>query len=696
MNKTGFEKVVQTLKLYHRISKDDFNSNKGNILLRSYVDLLPNDGVLKHMTNANTTFLIGKKGTGKSTIIAAAEETLRNKDAHLLSYVNAKTIFENVNNLGSFSEGSKYLNKKEAHQILLVQTFINELCKDLIEEMGKSKNWFSELIHKDHAFKSAVESLKTRAKIKLTTELDITKIQKISSSNSKKSELSAEMSAGNSGVNAFGDVKDQINQGEKMSQTFTQYLDINGLIEEILLVIKASKKDKLYIYIDDYSELAYDDIKLFMDTLLAPLYFSGEKKIVLKIAGYPNRIYYGNLDTNKYDVLNIDAYDIYGKINGINSLKSKTVDYTRRILNNRASLYTNGHIEQFFNLNSDVVMDDYYEMLSRASMGIPRILGNILDKCLSDSISYDKAITKTVINDASREHYEDATSQYFHKVLASKDLSNNQSFDEKADILVQKEIIENLIKKAQKLKIQLGKTSNKFFQQLEEVPTGHFTVDNKDELFLKTLEFNGYIYKVGETASKEGSKIGDNATLNLYAFDYGLCLKNKIVYDKGKGVPNKFYQQRGLNFTSDIYQTIHTNKYIECDKGHTFDMNMLQTLQTFGMRCPECLNKEIISDCKVKFNDKIVKDVTDETNNAIWTTVELDILLAIRQLNEDKNHKGNVTANLIEKIIDISSRSIGQHCKSLSRGNYVIRAEKNPYLYKLTEDAIVRLKAQNL
>ena len=91
-----------------------------------------------------------------------------------------------------------------------------------------------------------------------------------------------------------------------------------------------------------------------------------------------------------------------------------------------------------------------------------------------------------------------------------------------------------------------------------------------------------------------------------------------------------------------------------------------------------------------------LKDVTDETNNAIWTTVELDILLAIRQLNEDKNHKGNVTANLIEKIIDISSRSIGQHCKSLSRGNYVIRAEKNPYLYKLTEDAIVRLKAQNL
>ncbi|MCP9334573.1 hypothetical protein [Lentilactobacillus hilgardii] len=49
--------------------------------------------------------------------------------------------------------------------------------------------------------------------------------------------MSAEMSAGNSGVNAFGDVKDQINQGEKMSQTFTQYLDINGLIEEILLVI---------------------------------------------------------------------------------------------------------------------------------------------------------------------------------------------------------------------------------------------------------------------------------------------------------------------------------------------------------------------------------------------------------------------------------------------------------------------------
>lgn len=696
MNQTGFEKIVETLKLYHRISKDDFNSKKENILLKSYVDLLPNDGVLQHMTNSNTTFLIGKKGTGKSTIIAAAEEKLRSKDDYLLSYVNAKTIFENVNNLGSFGENTNYLDKKEAHQILLVQAFINELCKDLIEEMNKSKNWFSELLYKDHAFKSAVDSLKIRAQKKLTSELDITKINKISRNISEKNELSAGISAGNSGLDASGNIKDQVNKGEKRSQTFTQYLDINSLIEEILSVIKASNKKKLFIYIDDYSELTYDDIQLFMDTLLAPLYFAGEKKIVLKIAGYPNRMYYGSLDTNKYDVLNIDAYDIYGTINGVNSLRSKITDYTKRILDNRASLYTNGDIEQFFNLNGEIVMDDYYEMLSRASMGIPRILGNILDKCLSESISYNKAITKTVINDASREHYEDATSQYFHKVLASKDLSNNQSFDEKADILVQKEIIDNLIKKAQKLKVELGKTSNTFFRQLEEVPTGHFTVDNKDEIFLKTLEFNGYIYKVGETASKEGSKVGDNATLNLYAFDYGLCLKNKIVYDKSKEIPNKFYQQRGLNFTSDIYQTIHTNKYIECDKGHKFDMNMLQTLKAYGMKCPECIKKETISECKVKFNDTIIKSVTDETNNAIWTTVELDILLAIRELNKDKSYNGNVSAKLIEKFIDISSRSIGQHCKSLSKGNYVIRIGGNPYLYNLTEDAIVRLDAQKL
>ncbi len=44
-----------------------------------YTDLLPNNQVFKMCFSDNTTFLIGRKGTGKSTIILKLEKEYRKK-----------------------------------------------------------------------------------------------------------------------------------------------------------------------------------------------------------------------------------------------------------------------------------------------------------------------------------------------------------------------------------------------------------------------------------------------------------------------------------------------------------------------------------------------------------------------------------------------------------------------------------------
>jgi predicted AAA+ superfamily ATPase len=90
--KDGFFDAVESLKKYRRA---DLIDQRGRSLLKElYTDLLPNDYILKKSLKENTTFLIGRKGTGKSTIFLRLEQELREKTGYLPCYMDVKTIYE--------------------------------------------------------------------------------------------------------------------------------------------------------------------------------------------------------------------------------------------------------------------------------------------------------------------------------------------------------------------------------------------------------------------------------------------------------------------------------------------------------------------------------------------------------------------------------------------------------------------------
>jgi predicted AAA+ superfamily ATPase len=65
-DKDNFYNAIESLKKYRRA---DLLDEKGkNLLEILYTDLLPNDHILKKSIRENTIFLIGRKGTGKSSI----------------------------------------------------------------------------------------------------------------------------------------------------------------------------------------------------------------------------------------------------------------------------------------------------------------------------------------------------------------------------------------------------------------------------------------------------------------------------------------------------------------------------------------------------------------------------------------------------------------------------------------------------
>jgi len=67
--KDNFYLMVDSLKKCRRANLSDINDDE-DIIEELYVDPLDNDFVLKSSLRPNTTILIGRKGTGKSTIIA--------------------------------------------------------------------------------------------------------------------------------------------------------------------------------------------------------------------------------------------------------------------------------------------------------------------------------------------------------------------------------------------------------------------------------------------------------------------------------------------------------------------------------------------------------------------------------------------------------------------------------------------------
>lgn len=93
-DKTNFFIMVDSLKKCRRADLSDINEDE-NIIEALYTDPLESNWVLKSCLTPNTTILIGRKGTGKSTIIARIQhEIMAKKNKTEISTSESKIFFE--------------------------------------------------------------------------------------------------------------------------------------------------------------------------------------------------------------------------------------------------------------------------------------------------------------------------------------------------------------------------------------------------------------------------------------------------------------------------------------------------------------------------------------------------------------------------------------------------------------------------
>ena len=184
---------------------------------------------------------------------------------------------------------------------------------------------------------------------------------------------------------------------------------------------------RLYLILDDYSEIDQDSLRMFCDLIVNTLNNTSDNYIKLKISAYPGRVELGELDRQKIDIRYLDYYQLY--VNDKRTdMEKAAVNYTQRIIENRLKIFTQHGIDYYFDTEKASV-EEYCTYLFRMTLNVVRHLGLILDYAQEYSIARNEKITMVVLNEASKRFYNERLSLFFEEGKSAQ-----MAYDERVEI----------------------------------------------------------------------------------------------------------------------------------------------------------------------------------------------------------------------------------------------------------------------
>ena len=508
MNKKNFLAVSDSLRQYRRAELKDFDKDLGNgpAIDLLYTDPLPSNAILEQVLSSNTTFLLGRKGTGKSTIFAEAQSVIRKKGDSLSIYLDVKAIHDLIGNLNVPVNEINNISESVLSEHYLRKTFLGEVLSQILSELSdtsKKLNIWEKLKGRKAEMSKAMEQFEGLQKEVRKGKLDSTEIPILQFMSKKKHdqikhkehlddhcELIGE--ASNAGLKVVNGYK--INNFEELLSDNEMYQDYSDavlhsfpfseILEKIKLYLQKIKMNKLIIFFDDFSEIGYLDQRLFVDVVLSPLNNSSDEKIKIKVAGYPGRVYFGKIDPGKVDIIYLDFYKLY-KDADIQTIERRSIEYTKRLLFKRFDAFKL-KIEDYF--DSQIDMDEIVRLIFECSFNVPRIMGFILNYCYNDRISQDLRINTTAIKLAAQKYYETVIKQYFERLNRFA----LEPFERKLDRHIQEELLNTIVAEVRNIrkKIITNEIGGKYFEGINNPPASHFSISRDLENILASLEFN--------------------------------------------------------------------------------------------------------------------------------------------------------------------------------------------------------------
>ena len=661
----GFRAASQSLKLYRRAELEDELHQK-TLIKDLYVDPLPAEHIFRTVLKPNTTFLIGRKGTGKSTVFQRVQYELRHMQGYGSAYVDIKTVFEASSTDLSLGDklGPDALAPEQVKKLRLYRAFIKSVIAEIKEEIKKklkesSWEWVKNAFtgSADELFESLDDLLEKAEEAEFESVLGIRReILQDTTEEKRGTESNINVEAGLGGAASLkssiaakeiAEMKlgGEVNYGDVLMRVFN--------IKEVLLRLKAVLSrvgiKHLYVFVDDFSELPKDAMAVVVDTLLAPLNNWSEELIKFKVAAYPHRVYYGQIDKTKIDEIYLDLYRLYGT-SDVSAMEEKAIDFTKRLVSGRLQHFAKCGLDRFV----EVEDDGLWRLLFYASMGNPRILGYLLYYLHESHLIYGRPIGIKAIRDAAARYYDEKIESYFrmNKFL-------HEGFGERASVFSLKELLESIVRRARDLKRH---RESAVMRDLPGTPpTSHFHIRLELEPLLATLELNFFVTKYYEMSDRDGHKVA------VYAFNLGLCEKYAIAFGRPteKREHRLYFVERIFDYTSLLHQFMQLNQEIRCANcGTTYEVEKLDALTMFNMQCPTCKR----GTCTVtNLSRKYESLLNAISNELLLPPTELGILQTLETENRVM-YAGEIAAEL-----DKSYQLVGRRGKTLAERGLVKR-----------------------
>ena len=665
----GFHRAAESLKLYRRAELQDEKTGAA-LVKQLYVDPLPSDHVLKSLMKTNTTFLVGRKGTGKSTVFQRVQAEVRHKAGYASAYVDIKTVYESSatdpNLAARLAEITSALPRADLEKLLLYRAFLEAVIDETKRQIQKRlqeslwervKNTFSGTL--EELLRELDDLLDESREQRFTSILGVKQLEIITTEEAAQS-LSTSLKLGGTG-SATPSVSiglDESSTSQKKSGDTVKYsdllmrvVDVKALIAKLRDLLQKIGIRHLYIFVDDFSELPEDAMKVVVDTLLAPLNNWSEELIKFKIAAYPGRIYYGQIDVTKVDIVYLDLYDLYGTT-GKSDMEDKAIDFTRRLIESRLQHYAGATLADY----AEPHEAELWELLFYATSGNPRNLGNVLYYLHQSHLIYGRRIGRRAVREAARRYYEEKIEHYFR---VNKFL--HESFDERSSIYSLKELLEMIVRRAQELRSYKGSVVMRGIEG--KPPTSHFFVPVEYEILLSSLELNFFLTKYYEMSDRGGRKV------SVFALNFGLCQRYSVEFGRPKDTREQrlYFIERIFDYTALVRSWLNKNQEIRCNRcGSTVELDKLPALQLYGMVCPNCREGTCVVTNLSRKYEALLKRVSPEL---LLPRTELGILETL-----DSEQRSMKAAEIAAEL-DTSYQMVGKRGKVLYEKGLVHRFE---------------------
>lgn len=681
LNPDKFAKIAESLRQYRRAELSDFQSELGGSPVDTlYVDPLESDAVLKTILQNNTTFLVGRKGTGKSTIFAKAQIELRKRVDAISVYIDVKSLNELLSTNEAVVQSLQEASISEAvlRSHSLRKGFLGAVIVELIKELKRAyetrsliQRWvgsardYHEVIGELQELAANVKVAKlsqeeipilrlisVKAKESATTKESFSATAKLGSKLKINPELTASV-----GVEAFDESIADNEVYQEYADAVLRSFPFQELLARIRELLVGVGLGRLFVFFDDFSELAWIDQKLFVDVILSPLNNASEETIKLKVAGYPGRIYYGKIDPGKIDTIGLDFYQLY-KAQEIQTSEAAAINYLERLLTTRFHAFSED-ISAYF--DTAVPMTEHYRLLFEVTMNVPRLIGYVLHQCYLDRVSKLQPITTAAVRLAAQKYYETIIVQYFDRMNRFA----MEPFERKLDRHNQQLLLRHLIEEARSVRkeISTGQTGGKYFDGLKNPPVSHFAVNPSMEKLLSSLELNFLITKYHEMRDKNGKDV------SIFAFFYGLCEAERFPwgYPTSRRDDRSYFVQRCFNYNATIQQFLAKSQTIHCDScGACFGMEKRENIEYYKWRCPEC---QAGTCAVISLSDEFEKEVKTLNDETMLPQVELAILESLNE--EDIPMK----AGEIAALVDATYQLVGRRTSKLHEMGLVYKAD---------------------